>query len=284
MRKGNMAEALLSPIGSVLALWRYPIKSMLGEETDQAHITERGLIGDRAYAVIEKDSGKIASAKYPLKWGNLLSCRALTQANNSSATVQVIFPNGLVLPVGEDKLNEQLSEMLGRQVTLESTRPQTPMVENVDPFTDTITDIGAFMLRDGFTDYAPLHLLTTASLQRLGKIYSQGQFSVQRYRPNLVIKSNSEQIDFIENSWVGKTVAIGNEVRLRITDPAPRCIMTTLAQEKLNNDLDLLRTVVQHNQVSVPALQGKRRACLGVYAFVLQGGAIRKNDVLRIEN
>ena len=279
----------MTSVGSVVSLWRYPVKSMLGEELDNADIIERGFTGDRAYAIIDQQTGKVASAKHPRKWGRLLACRASYRSGlpacDSSTPVQITLPNGTVVHSGQDNINELLSSEFGYQITMAAKRPEKPSVENVDPFAEieTVTDIGAFMLRDGFADYAPLHLLTTASLNHLQELNQQCRFDVRRYRPNLVVKTISDAKGFSENAWVGHTLAIGDEVRLRVTDPAPRCIMTTLAQGDLPHDLDILRTVARHNQVSVPALGGKARACVGIYAFVLKGGVIRRGDPVRVE-
>ena len=63
-------------VGSVVSLWRYPVKSMMGEELNAAEITERGLLGDRAYALVDRADGKVASAKNPRKWSPLFDFRA----------------------------------------------------------------------------------------------------------------------------------------------------------------------------------------------------------------
>ena len=77
--------------------------------------------------------------------------------------------------------------------------------------------------------------------------------------------------DFIENVWVGHTLALGDQVRLRITGPCPRCVMTTLPQGDLPADPGILRTAAQHNQASV-----------GVYASVVHGGTVRRGDAVRL--
>ena len=64
------------PVGAIRALWRFPVKSMLGEEVDAADLSEGGIVGDRAYAVVDRETGKVASAKHPKMWPNLLACRA----------------------------------------------------------------------------------------------------------------------------------------------------------------------------------------------------------------
>ena len=63
-------------VGSVVDLWRYPVKSMMGEELNAADIIESGLLGDRAYAVVDLSDGKVASAKNPGKWPKLFDFRA----------------------------------------------------------------------------------------------------------------------------------------------------------------------------------------------------------------
>jgi hypothetical protein len=70
-----------------------------------------------------------------------------------------------------------------------------------------------------------------------------------------------------ENEWIGRTVAIGGNVRLAITEPCPRCVMITLPQGDLPKDSGIVRAAAQHNGVNV-----------GVYASVLSGGTIRRGD------
>ena len=130
---------------------------------------------------------------------------------------------------------------------------------------DTVTD---FTLPEGtFFDCATVHLLTTATLDRLRELYAPGRFEVRRFRPNIVVQLASGEKGFAENAWVGHTLAIGDEVRLSITGPCARCVMTTLAQGDLARDPGILRTAAQHNHVNV-----------GVYAAVVRGGTIRRGD------
>jgi hypothetical protein len=117
-----------------------------------------------------------------------------------------------------------------------------------------------------------VHVLTTATLERLRELYPQGRFEVRRFRPNIVVELASGARDFVENAWVGRTLALGNTVRLRISGPCPRCVMTTLAQGDLPKDPGILRTAAQHNQVNV-----------GVYASVMAGGTVRRGDAIRLE-
>ena len=135
---------------------------------------------------------------------------------------------------------------------------------------DTVTD---FALPTGtFFDCATVHLLTTATLNRLRDFYPQGRFEVQRFRPNIVVDLVGGEKSFAEQAWIGRTLAIGDEVRLSITGPCGRCVMTTLAQGDLPTDSGILRTAVQHNQGNV-----------GVYATVVRGGMIRRGDRVRLD-
>jgi uncharacterized protein YcbX len=103
-------------------------------------------------------------------------------------------------------------------------------------------------------------------------LYPQGRFEVRRFRPNVVVETANGVKDFVENAWIGHTLAIGDAVRVAVTGPCPRCVMTTLAQGDLPKDPGILRTAAQNNQVHV-----------GVYASVLHGGEIRRGDSVRLE-
>jgi len=118
-----------------------------------------------------------------------------------------------------------------------------------------------------FFDTAVVHLLTTATIDRLRGLYPPGRFEARRFRPNIVVSTGPDELGFAENDWIGHTVTIGGDVRLAITGPCPRCVMITLPQGDLPKDPGILRTAARHNAVSV-----------GVYASVLTGGSIRRSD------
>ncbi len=135
---------------------------------------------------------------------------------------------------------------------------------------EVVTD---FTLPTGtFFDAAMVHLLTTATLKLLHEGYPNGRFDIQRFRPNIVVDLEGKTKSFPENSWIGQTLAIGKEVRLNITGPCGRCVMTTLPQEHLPKDPGILRTALQHNHGNV-----------GVYAEVVRSGTICPGDQVRLE-
>lgn len=267
--------------GWIVSVWRYPVKSMMGEELNAAEVTEGGLRGDRAYALVDRSDGKVASAKNPRKWPQLFDFRAaLAEPPSVGANlppVRITLPDGTIISSEQPDVHKILSKVLKRDVKLSAAAglpPATaeeywPDIEGLD-HRDTITDFG---LPEGtFYDCAVVHLLTTATLDRLRMLYPQGRFEVRRFRPNIVVETTSAEKDFAENAWIGQVLAIGESVRLSITGPCPRCVMTTLAQGDLPKDAGILRTAARHNGANV-----------GVYASVLQGGKVRRGDSVRLE-
>jgi uncharacterized protein YcbX len=71
-----MSHTTQTEVGSVVSLWQYPVKSMMGEELNATVVTDRGLLGDRAYALVDHSDGKVATAKNPRKWPRLFDFRA----------------------------------------------------------------------------------------------------------------------------------------------------------------------------------------------------------------
>ena len=268
-----------STSGSIASIWRYPVKSMMGEELNETEIATGGVAGDRAYALIDGSDGKVASAKNPRKWPGLFEFRAALastpEPGGNVPPVRITLPDGTTAASGQPEIHRIVSGALHREVILSaaSGRPVAtaeeywPDMDGLD-HRDTVTD---FALPEGtFFDAATVHLLTTATLARLRKLYPEGRFEVRRFRPNIVVESAGD--DFVENTWIGRILAIGDAVRLSIRGPCPRCVMTTLPQGDLPYDPNILRTAAQHNHANV-----------GVYASVLQGGRIRRGDAVRLE-
>ncbi len=274
-----MATTTPTAIGTVASLWRYPVKSMLGEALHTADVTERGLLGDRAYAVIDAADGKVASAKHPRKWAQLVTCGAAYAdppvLSAPLPQVRITLPDGATVSSEAGDCQAILSRALGREVTLRAAGLDPASLELYWPDIEGLMfreTIGNLVLPEGtYFDLAPIHILTTATLDQLSDLYPQGRFAVQRFRPNIVITPASGTREFLENAWVDHTLTIGETVRLRITGGCYRCVMTTLPQGDLPHDMGILRTIAQHNN-----------AHAGVNAAVLQGGTIRSGDAVRI--
>jgi uncharacterized protein YcbX len=265
---------------------------MMGEELNAAEVTERGLLGDRAYALVDCSDGKVASAKNPKKWPRLFDFRAafvdVLHSGAEMPPVRITMPDGTAVTSEHSDVAEVLSRVLNREVTFnaaerkigevaEAAGPDAwmpkaeeywPDMEGLD-YRDTVTD---FELPEGtFFDCAVVHVLTTATLDRLRELYPQGRFEVRRFRPNVVVQTAESVKDFVENAWIGRTLAIGEGVQLTITGPCPRCVMTTLPQADLPKDPGILRAAAQNNHANV-----------GVYASVVRSGAVRRGDVVTL--
>src|SRR5438270_9303101 len=117
----------MANVGTVTAIWRYPVKSMMGEEIGASAVTDQGLLGDRAYALVDAETGKVASAKNPKRWPNLFQCQAeLTEPPESARElppVRIRLPDGATVTSGEAGVDATLSDVVGRNVTLERTAP-----------------------------------------------------------------------------------------------------------------------------------------------------------------
>jgi uncharacterized protein YcbX len=281
-------------VGSVAALWRYPVKSMLGEAIAASAISERGLDHDRAYALRDRATGKIASAKFPRFWEKLLHCRARVICGEGAVApppVRITLPGGDTIAMSEEGADTALSAMLGRDVELLAAAPEGAEIEKYwpdiegMPVRERITSgkIGFGAPPGTFFDYAPVHLITTATLDRFAAHYPEGRFDARRFRPNLVIAPTDGETGFVENGWVGHELLIGAAVRLRIVDPSPRCVVPTLAHgEELRPDPGILRTVARHNRPPVPTLGGDPWPSAGVYGVVVRGGTVRRDDPVRL--
>ena len=289
-----MPNAAPATLGRVVSLWRYPVKSMMGEELNVSDVTERGLLGDRAYALVDGSNGRVASAKNPRKWAKLFDCRAAfvepPRAGERIPAVRITLLHGGSITSERDDLNHILSSELGREVALMATPPEAPSLEEYWPDIDglahreTVTDEAMALGAPAgtFFDFAAIHVLTTATLDRFQQLYPPGRFDVRRFRPNLVVEPASGEKDFVENAWVGHTLAIGNEVRLSVLIPCARCVMTTLPQGDLPSDPGILRAAAQHNKVMIAPL-GQAMPSVGVYAAVLRGGVVRRGDPCRLD-
>jgi uncharacterized protein YcbX len=268
-------------IGSVAALHRYPVKSMMGEELNATQVGTKGFQGDRVFALADAETGKIASAKNPSKWPTLFSFRAaFTGPLNGSDTLppaRITLPDGSTVSTDDKNIATQLSSSLGKPVRFLKSATATGTLEEYWPDIDglarrdVVTDEA--MPADTFFDLGMIHLLTTATLDSYRALYPEGRFESRRFRPNLILQTLPGVQGFPENDWDGKILSVGNEVKIKITGPCGRCVMTTLPQGDLPKDTGILKVAARHNQARV-----------GVYASVLSGGIIRAGDVVQIES
>lgn len=287
---------------TVRSLHRYPVKSMLGEAVEELVIGPAGVVGDRGYAVVDAEDGSVASAKHPRKWAGLLEFRAAyveePRLGEPLPPVAITFPGGDTRRSDDADIDDVLSAAIGRPVRLTSQTPDKPMFEEqwpdieglapsqfIESTTTSHTDGEAVstlqlgMLAPGsFLDLAVLHVLTTATLDKLTAAAPDATFDARRYRPNVLL--DVPGAEFAEDEWVGSVLEVG-EAGIKVTMPTMRCVMTTLAQGELPEDRDTLRTIAKLNRREIEGLG--TWACAGVYADVARPGTIRRGDPAHVD-
>jgi hypothetical protein len=288
-------------VGTIAALWRFPVKSMIGEQLQEMDVTDAGVLGDRAYALIEADTGKVVSAKSIKLFPDLLRCKAeFVEApirGSEVPPVRITLPTGLSVRSDAGNVDQVLSEYFHRSVKLARGAPENftidqyhPDIEGADPGgnRDAVVEqkLGAALFavigapspvpQGSFLDVFPVSVMTTSTLARLNELAPQSRFDARRFRMNVIIQTHQE--GFVENAWVGLELALGSSVRLNVALLDPRCVMTTLAQGDLPQDMEVLRTLVRHNRVQLPGLG--QFPCAGAYAVVRNQGSVHVGDLV----
>lgn len=229
-------------VGSVLAITRYPVKSTGGESLRRAEVTRRGLADDRTWAVYTPDGG-IGSGKTSKRFRRVDGLLDLRSRLGSGGPV-VELPDGSELAVGDPETDRRLSEVLGRPVAVRA--------EGAVPHHDD----------------CPVHLVTTASLRRLGRVLGE-PVDPRRLRANLLVEVDGE--GFAEDGWTGR-LAVGAEVVLALGPGMPRCVMVDAAQPGLPHDSRLLKLIAREHDLD-----------LGLQARVARTGTIAVGDPVVLE-
>ena len=246
------------PAPTVLrSIWRYPVKSLQGEQLDEAVVEPTGLLGDRSWGIEDRDTGTILTGR---REPRLLAAAAALDGDGRPV---ITMPDGTTLRDVGAATDEALSAWLGRTVTLVAAQG-TPggRAEFFADATDDSSDAVEWTMPPGrFVDAMPLLILTSASLRAAAGIYGDGDWDVRRFRPNLFVDTELE--GWVEDGWCGATVRI-DDVELLPRQSCVRCTMITRAQPGLERDLDIYKTVARHHGGN-----------LGVWTAVGTGGAVR---------
>jgi uncharacterized protein YcbX len=289
----------------VSQLYRYPVKSMRGEHLAASYVDERGLLGDRGYAVRDRESGMIASAKNPQKWGRMLDLSAAyiepPDVSSPLPPISIRFPDGTECSSTDPDVDERLSHELRLPVELiQDTPPDDKQLELVwaaeglnprdreaaskigeqDGETLGRGQFGVMSPRDRYFDYSAIHIVTQTTLDHLQTLEPAASFDPRRFRPNIVV--NTDGSGFVENGWVGQSL-VGTAVRMRVIVPAVRCVMITLPQDELDRDRGTLRTIAQHNRLEIAGQGEGRWACTGVFCDVYAAGSLARGDILKVD-
>lgn len=249
----------------VLALWRYPVKAMLGELLDAVEIGPSGCTGDRRWIAVDADTGeRIANKRGPTD-PRLRACRAeLVDDSDDELPLRITLPDGEILQGRE--IEHALSQLLERRIRLE--RADTPA-------------LGRIAATGAHHDAAPIHLLTTSTLAHLRAIAPTSDWDVRRFRPNLLLDDGTTPTAFAEDALVGGTLRGPSGLKLTVALPTPRCVVPTRAQDGLPADPRILRTLVQQHRIDLGPFG--RQGCIGAYAEVAQPGRICVGEILGVE-
>ena len=243
------------PAGRVAEIWRYPVKSLAGERLDEAELTDDGIAGDRAFALVDAASGKVLTAK---RVPRLLDAGARWSGDGQ---VQITLPGGRSLRSDDPTCDAVLSDWLGVRVRLERPTPgkRATVQQDVDPDDPSVT--AHFNLPKGsFLDSrSSLHILSLQSLEAARRLHP-GDWDPRRFRANLLVSVAGE--GFVEDSWVGAVVAIGS-AEVFVRKPTVRCVLPSRAQGGLPRDGELFRVLLR-----------RREGTLGVYANVRAPGLV----------
>jgi MOSC domain-containing protein len=256
-------------------VWRFPVKSMAGERLDEVALTPQGVLGDRGLALLDLEADAVVSASNK-HFPGLMDWRATyVQPPRISAelpAVRITHPTGITWTTDDPAISSRLSAYFRRDVLLVRERSTTYASKQAAFFegiglpdlapTTTLVDLG------------PVSVISTATFAELSRAQPRSRFEAPRFRMNLIVKSTTE--GFVDNSWVGGHLSIGDQVRLQVALPDPRCSMTTLAQGDLEKDPGILRTIAEMN--SFPVGSGAPQPCAGVYAMVVHPGVVRRGD------
>jgi uncharacterized protein YcbX len=229
----------------VVELWRYPVKSMLGERCTELRVETRGAQGDRLFAIRDAQ-GKLGSGKHTRRFRRIDGLFGFRARYRDDGIPRIRFPDGDEVGGDSPSIHQALSDVLGVPVTLARE-----------------AEIPHF-------DSAPIHLVTSASLAWLRSALPAAGIDARRFRPNLVIEVPGS--DAIEQSWIGKRLRVG-EVELQVSGTTERCGMTAFAQDELPKAPEVLRHITRHADLK-----------FGVYAQVRVPGVVRLGDTMIVSD
>lgn len=236
---------IMTPLGTVHEIWRYPVKSMQGERLEKCAIDPGGLIGDRGWALRDEQAGKTCSAKQ--HWKLLLcSARYLEEPTETNIPhVEITLPDGSTCRSDQNDTAEKLSNYLERPVTLAPPQPA-----------------------GNYFDVGPYHLLTTASINALRTLLPESKIDCRRFRPNILIQTPPSTIGFVEFGWTGSAIRLG-DITMTAGGPVPRCGMTSSPQPNLPKDPEVIGTLISETDKK-----------LGIYSCTGHSGIIQVGDAL----
>jgi uncharacterized protein YcbX len=293
----------MEQIGQVQQLWRYPVKSMAGEAVTEGALAADGMLGDRAFALLDVQAGRIVSAKNVRHFPDLLRCRAAfvapVEQGSALPPVMIELPDGRTVRSDDPDVDRRLSAALGRDLRLVHEAPADYTVEQhhpdladgtvaAGPGKTVATKLGSALFAQlgvpspvapgRLVDAFPLSLLSLSTLARLDGLQPESRFEPERFRMNVIVEPADPGA--VEAAWIGRGMSLGPAVRVEVAIPAPRCVVVSRSQAGLAEDLGVLRALVRHNRLPVGPLGPV--PCCGLYAVVTSFGMLRVGDAVAL--
>lgn len=241
-------------VGRVIEVWDYPVSSVGGQRVPDLSVSSHVVAGDREYALIDRVSGLPAAPEKDRRWRRAVYLQA---ARIRGQVPTMIFPDGRSWLLTDPSLNAHLSDYFGFATAVAVYQPGEAHA--------------AFPLTQHRQHHFPLHLVTTASLKQLAALRQVDTIDSRRVRPTVLIDTG-EARGFMESGWIGRRLRLG-AVDLTAREEARRCGMTSISQPGVDEDPEILRTIVRHN-----------RRNLGIYCSIDTAGTIRLGDELAIQD
>lgn len=274
-------------------MWRYPVKSMQGERVEVARVSPSGLEGDREWAVLDLETGLVASAKHPRLWAALLGCRSSLHFDGEFVAIE-LPGGGRVVSEAPTTANAALSDLVRRRVELRR-RPDLDggTIERTDPLLDGpddldgpgplgLDDIASFELGStvpgSLFDFAVAHVVSMATLDALAGHVDASRDEIRaRLRPNFVVDLDIDPFD--EHVWTDGELHIG-DLACDVVLPTPRCIVPTLAQRGFDTSPGVARSLARLNRIEVPGFG--RLPVAGAYLSPRGSAEVRVGDPVMV--
>jgi len=259
-----MGEGKVASCEHVAQLWRYPVKSLLGERLPRLSLVGDGIDGDRLWGILDLGDGRILTARREPRL--LFAASRIGTGDVPSITL----PDGRVLTGTGPETDEALSAWLGKPVTL--VRATERDASRAEYFADATDDssraIEWTMPKDRFVDAYPVLVMSTAGLRVGAAAYAAGAWDVRRFRPNILIELEGQ--GWLEDAWAERALRIGT-AQLVPRRRCIRCTMVNRAQPGLDRDVNIYKTL---NRI--------HGGDAGMWTEVARPGWVSEGDVVEI--
>jgi uncharacterized protein len=255
---------MTAAVATIVELWRYPVKSMQGERVEQVALDASGMTGDRRFGVVTPEGFVLSGKSEPRILGGAASVR-------SDGEIEIVLPHGVRTASDDPDVDALLSAWLDRPLRLHraGTSEQFLIHHHTDPEDETKTKDFSTPPGAYYDSRSTVHLLSQSSLRAASAAYSEGQWDVRRFRPNVLVSFEGD--GYIEDAWVGATVALG-AVPALVRKRTERCVLTTRAQPGLDRDLQIYRSLKKSNNAN-----------LGIYLVPQAAGTIAVGEKVSAE-